>query len=180
MSWGECSRSELFGWDRTHSGVQALLCLHSSWPELEGFCRLSIRYLFVPRGSPCTAERERDENSGVRVRDPTLAFHTHWQLLCWSLKMLCFHLVRKTIHLSPLYLFLPYVVVHPIRINNLALGQLEKAFKIKCVHLVWGREGPPSWSNFSRWPLNISGAGFIFICHLSRGSIWKWWENPFV
>lgn len=125
-------------------------------------------------------QRERDENSGVRVRDPTLAFHTHWQLLCWSLKMLCFHLVRKTIHLSPLYLFLPYVVVHPIRINNLALGQLEKAFKIKCVHLVWGREGPPSWSNFSRWPLNISGAGFIFICHLSRGSIWKWWENPFV
>lgn len=93
---------------------------------------------------------------GEELRDPTLAFHTlTTSLLNSEDAVLC--LVRKTIHLSPLYLFLPYSVVRPIRINNLALGQLEKAFKIKCVHLGWGREGPPSWSHFSRWPLNISG-----------------------
>ena len=118
-------------------------------------------------------QRRRDENSGGRVKRPnsSLSHPLTTSLLNSEDAVLC--LVRKTIHLSPLYLFLPYSVVCPIRINNLALGQLEKAFKIKCVHSGWGRESPSSWSHFSRWPLNISGAGFIFICCLSRDSIWK-------
>ena len=62
---------------------------------------------------------------GKELRDPTLAFHTlTTSLLNSEDAVLC--LVRKTIHLSPLYLFLPYSVVRPIRINNLALGQLER------------------------------------------------------
>lgn len=110
----------------------------------------------------------------------TVAFRTHLQLLCLALRMLCFPLVRKTIHLSPFFLSPPCCVGLPTRIKKLALSQLGKTFKIKCVHLGVG-VGVTSWSPFSRWPLNISGAGFIFVCHPPRGSNWKWWgENPFV
>lgn len=84
---------------------------------------------------------QKEMKTQRELRTSTVAFRTHLQLLCLALRMLCFPLVRKTIHLSPFFLPPPCCVGLPTRIKKLALSQLGKTFKIKCVHFGGGGGG---------------------------------------
>lgn len=83
--------------------------------------------------------KTQGEESGTSV----VAFHSHLQLLlCLTLRMLCFDLVRKTIHLSPFELSLPCCVDLPIILKNLVLSQLGETLKNKYVCLGQGQGSP--------------------------------------
>lgn len=154
------------GFRRAHCSVSTALGLIWGGKIATGFNQRPLCYVgraAIGRSTP----------EGEDLGASTVAFHTHLQLLC-------FPLVRK-LFIYPHFTYLsPCCTSLCIRIKNLALSQLGKILKVKYVHLGWD-VGVPSRSHFSKWPLNTSGAGFIFICRSLRGSDQMCWvESPFV